>query len=99
MAANDSVLIYPASQAPNYKVGYKMALVYGTLCIPATYLFWWLHKRQSAQTPADSTSDSSSERDVDVEEKGVEASGDDAALRYDGEPIKRKMTADDAGVH
>lgn len=74
-----------------------MALVYGTLCIPATYLFWWLHKRQNAQMPADSSSDSSSEKEVDVEEKGVE--GDDAALRYDGGAIKRKMTADDAGVH
>lgn len=38
------VFIYPAKQAPNYKIGYKAALAFALASIGFTTLFWYLAK-------------------------------------------------------
>jgi len=39
--ADGSVLIYPASEAPNYKIGYKAASAFCLACLISTGVFKW----------------------------------------------------------
>jgi hypothetical protein len=39
--ADGSVLIYPASEAPNYKIGYKAASAFCVACLISTGVFKW----------------------------------------------------------
>lgn len=82
-----NVFIYPASQAPHYKIGYKAATAFAVACILLTGVFKLLEKREkqrrgmldtflpdTSSLPEELPSNRMSEVDGDVEEKGVHKS-------------------------
>lgn len=42
-----AVFIYPASEAPHYRVGYNAALGFALMCLICTGIFKWLDMRWS----------------------------------------------------